>query len=506
NISNNFRNVTFEVVQGQMVIDPVDELTVFITENSGSYVYDGTEKAVTGYTISTNSKVDYTQDDFDFTGNAEVKGVNAGTYEMELGAKDFANTSKNFTKVNFVIVDGMLTISPVTDEIIVTITGNGGEHTYDGTEKTIGGYTVSIDNPLYDEDDFDFTGEATAKGTDAGIYDMEILPEDFKNTNDNFSNIKFVIAEGSGQLVINAIDNVVVTIRENGGQFTYDGAQKAVNGYTVANISNPLYKETDFSFKGSAVVTGIEAGAYSMDVKPEDFINHNTNFGVVNFVVEDGQLVINPVLKYSLTIRYVDTAGNAMSADYTTELEAGASFNIESPRINGYTPNYASVNSSVEGMPATNLIITVVYTANPAPVVPNPTPAPQEPEAAPPEPQVIAQDPEPTPVATPVEPAPVPEVQETVEEEPEVVESVDIQVVVDEEGNIKLVPIGAEEAPLANINLGGGKEVGDHYCNIASLLLMLAAMAVLVAHTKRMKKMQAKVLGLKAQLEDRKMN
>ena len=75
---------------------------------------------------------------------------------------------------------------------------------------------------------------------------------------------------------------------------------------------------------------------------------------------------------YRLTIHYVDAAGTAVAPDYTGEYEVGAAFSIASPAVTGYTPNYATVNSGADGMPAADVEVTVTYTANPVivPIVP----------------------------------------------------------------------------------------------------------------------------------------
>ena len=86
----------------------------------------------------------------------------------------------------------------------VTITGNKVTETYDGSEKTAKGYTVSIDNDLYTEDDFTFTGEAEVKATNAGTYDMGLNKSQFKNKNNNFSdsNVEFVVNDGKLEMLL----------------------------------------------------------------------------------------------------------------------------------------------------------------------------------------------------------------------------------------------------------------------------------------------------------------
>ena len=88
-----------------------DKITVEITGNSDSVVYDGTEHSVKNYTVKISDSR-YTEKDFTFSGKALASGVNAGTYEMGLKADQFKNTNARFTNVEFVIkADGVLTIT-----------------------------------------------------------------------------------------------------------------------------------------------------------------------------------------------------------------------------------------------------------------------------------------------------------------------------------------------------------------------------------------------------------
>ena len=295
NKNENFTNVTFKIVDGGLTINPTDaEVIVTITENSATYTYDGTEKTATGYTVTSISNPLYTVNDFAFSGTASASGTNEGFYPMQLTVNDFRNTNGNFTNVAFVIVDGGLTINPVSDKVTVTITENSATHTYDGTEKTVTGYTTSISNPLYTVDDFAFNGTASVSGMNEGFYPMTLAASDFRNTNTNFANVEFVIVDGG--LTINPItDEVTVTITENSATHTYDGTEKTVTGYTVTSISNGLYTASDFTFSGTASASGTEADFYPMQVKADDFTNKNTNFSNVKFVIVDGGLTITPI-------------------------------------------------------------------------------------------------------------------------------------------------------------------------------------------------------------------
>lgn len=88
-----------------------DKITVEITGNSDSVVYDGTEHSVKDYTVKISDSR-YTEKDFTFSGKALASGVNAGAYEMGLKADQFKNTNARFKNVEFVIkADGVLTIT-----------------------------------------------------------------------------------------------------------------------------------------------------------------------------------------------------------------------------------------------------------------------------------------------------------------------------------------------------------------------------------------------------------
>ena len=281
-------NYDITVVEGVLTVTKKGGIVVTITENSGEYTYDATEKTVEGYTVAINSTL-YTEDDFTFSGEAIVKGTDAGLYPMELTKDDFKNVNENFEDVTFVIVDGTLVIKarPIT----VTINGNTDTKVYNGAEQSVEGYTVDIADTLYTEEDIAFTGEAVAKGTDVGTYAMGLTTEQFSNTNENFI-VTFVVNDGS--LEITPLTGVVVTITENSGEFVYDGTVKTVEGYTVAT-SSELYTEADFTFSGNDSVSGTYVGAYDMELKAEDFANINDNFADVIFQIVDGQLVITPV-------------------------------------------------------------------------------------------------------------------------------------------------------------------------------------------------------------------
>ncbi len=101
-----------EAVTSEFAIAPKTGVVVTITENRSEVVYNTNEQSVEGYTFSINDELSiYAESDFAFSGNAVAKGTTVGKYAMELSAANFENKNENFAEVEFVIVDGELTIT-----------------------------------------------------------------------------------------------------------------------------------------------------------------------------------------------------------------------------------------------------------------------------------------------------------------------------------------------------------------------------------------------------------
>ena len=306
NTNANFSNVEFVVIDGKLEITPnTDKVTVTITENSGSVKYDGNEHTVTGYKSMTADNTLYdvaTSVEETPTEAWTAKGTNVGEYPVGIESKDFKNTNANFSNVEFVVVDGKLEITPNTDKVTVTITENSGSVKYDGKEHTVTGYkSMTADNPLYDvaaSVEETPTEAWTAKGTDVGEYPVGIAAGDFKNTNETFTNVEFVVVDGTLKITP-VTDKVTVTITGLNKTVTYDGEEYSVFGYD-ATSSNKLYNpKEDMQFEGfdeDMTAKGTDAGTHTMGLTADQFHNKdNGNFTNVTFVVEkDGYVKINP--------------------------------------------------------------------------------------------------------------------------------------------------------------------------------------------------------------------
>ena len=277
--TDNYNITSFEGIL--TVSSSEDEVVVTITGNKDTQKYDGTEKTVKGYTVSITSPL-YKESDFTFDGTALVKGTNADTYMMGLSEENFTNTNKNFAKVTFHVIDGSLVI----EKRNLVLTSASAQKVYNGTELTAKDVTVSGDGFVKGEGaSYDVTGTQTTVGDSENTFTYKL------NENTNADN--YTIETKNGSLLVTPVtDQVVVTLKENSGTEVYDGTEKTVTGYTVADISNKLYTDKDFTFTGNAEVKGTDAGTYDMELKAEDFQNINPNFTNVVFKVEDGALEI----------------------------------------------------------------------------------------------------------------------------------------------------------------------------------------------------------------------
>ena len=325
----NAKNYRITTEYGKLKVTPVtDEVTVTITENSDTAKYDGTEKNVTGYKVTSISNPAYTKNDFAFTGDEAhktVSGTNAGTYDMNLVADDFTNMSKNFTNVKFVIKDGTLVINKRT----VTLTSATAEKPYDGQPLENHKVTVGGDGFATGEGaaSYNVTGSQTVVGESDNTFEGYTL-------NENTLADNYTITTAAGKLKVTPVtDKVTVTIKERSGSDTYDGTEKTVTGYDIVSISNPLYTKNDFTFSGEATVKGTDAGTYNMELKPADFTNNSANFTNVEFVIEDGTLVI---AKKTVTLTSASASkpydGKALTNDTVTAEgfvgNDGATYNV----------------------------------------------------------------------------------------------------------------------------------------------------------------------------------
>ena len=299
-------NISFE--KGKLEVTPVtEEITVTVKGNKLAKPYNGKTQSVEGYTFVRASSPLYTENDFALKPGVEAKasGKNvkrsdtgaAETYNMGLTADSFRNTNtKTFTNVKFVVEeDGSLEIIPR----LVRMTSADASKPFDGTPLTKEEVTESEFSETNTHGfvpgegaTYVFSGSQTEVGTSPNYFAFDPKPGTLPQN--------YVFQKKYGTLTVTASDaEVVVTIKGNSGVKTYNGAEQSLEGYTITNISNPLYTADYVALKPGVVevkASGTDAGTYTMGLTEESFVNTNKGtFPKVKFVVTDGTLTIDPV-------------------------------------------------------------------------------------------------------------------------------------------------------------------------------------------------------------------
>ena len=250
--SANYDVTIGKVVDGYVTITP-KAITVNVTGNHATAVYDGNEHVAEGYTatLADGNKlpngVKITLKDNE---KAEAKRTEVGTTNMDLTADSFNIESTNYNVTIGEVVDGYVTITPVKDKVVVTITENSGTATYDGKEHIVSGYeSMTADNELYDEDSVEENPTVmwAAKGTNVGEYPVGIVADDFKNTNGNFTNVEFVVVDGALE-----ITPAPVTLQAPIQSKTYDGTPLEATQFGHSYLEGVNFAD-DFA---SVILTG----------------------------------------------------------------------------------------------------------------------------------------------------------------------------------------------------------------------------------------------------------
>ena len=205
----------------------------------------------------------------------------------------------------------------ITDEIIVTIKGNTSTVTYDGTEKSVTGYTVESSDKRYTVSDFTFSGTAEAKGTDANTYNMGLNAGQFTNTNTNFTNVTFVIST-DGKL---KIEPRKVTLTSGSGSKVYDGKPLTKPEVTCEDA---VFKSEVTEIKATGSVTDVSEGEVTNTIA----YTAGEKFKESNYDIKktEGKLKITPVTDEIV----VKITGKQESKVYNGSEQKAIGFTIDS--------------------------------------------------------------------------------------------------------------------------------------------------------------------------------
>lgn len=147
--------------------------------------------------------------------------------------------------------------------------------------------------------------------------------------------------------------NATVTIKGHGNVATYDGTTHSVSGYDVS-FSNDLYKESDFTFSGTAEAAQTDAGTTNMGLTEDMFANTNTNFSTVVFIVTDGYQTINKKVVSPIVTVTPKMYDGSTDAQVNVSIETGVSG--ESLTVSGLTATFNDANAGTDKAVTVNSI------------------------------------------------------------------------------------------------------------------------------------------------------
>ena len=174
--------VTYEITKRHVTLTSADD----------EKVYDGSALTNDTVTVGGDKFAKKEGATYNVTGNQTEVGSSENTFTYELKSN---TTASNY---NIEVKFGELKVTPFTDKVTVTIKGHEDTATYDGNPHSVEGYEVTnISNKLYKVNNIGFTGEAKAEGTAAGTYQMNLTAQQFSNISQNFTDVEFVVEDGS---------------------------------------------------------------------------------------------------------------------------------------------------------------------------------------------------------------------------------------------------------------------------------------------------------------------
>ena len=219
-VSDNVQDLKLGADESQNVVKFYYRQNVSLKANSDSKTYNGSEQSVDGYTTNLPEGVSASFDGVTLEGG---KGTNAGDYPYTFANGTIGKVGSDNNYVVTQTTPGNLHIGPVTDKVTVTITGNSATLQYSGSEQSVTGYSFATSDNRYREANVKFQGEAVAKGTNAGTYNMNLASGQFSNTSGNFTNVEFVVVDGSLEITGGDLDAGKVVWDVHDVQKVYDG-------------------------------------------------------------------------------------------------------------------------------------------------------------------------------------------------------------------------------------------------------------------------------------------
>ncbi|MDD5850642.1 MAG: InlB B-repeat-containing protein, partial [Galactobacillus timonensis] len=202
----------------------ISKRPVTITSGSNSWPYDGNPHSEESARAATGEKEGFVGDDgATYSNFATITNKDTVDNTFEYTLKE--GTSADNYEIKQVY--GKLEITPA-DEAHITINGNNDTQTYDGTEKTVSGYTTSK-LPAGISVALKADVKAEAKGINAGEYSMGLTEDSFDvGGTENYKSVTVTVNDGKL-----TISKRPVTITSGSNSWPYDGSAHSVETATA---------------------------------------------------------------------------------------------------------------------------------------------------------------------------------------------------------------------------------------------------------------------------------
>ena len=272
--ANPYYSVT--VKNGFFRINPdTTKIVVSVKGSTDTVEYNGKKHSVQGFEMASSNDA-YSLDFVNYKGDSLVSGTDADTYAMGLVAKNFKNTSGNYSNVVFDVTDGNLVITP--KPVVLTVAD--ASKTYGKKDPKL---KYSVKGLV--KDSLEGVTLVREAGEDAGEYAINAKIDSAANSN-------YALSVEKGLFTINPdTTKIVVTVKGHKDTVVYDGKKHSVRGFDMKS-SLKAYSVDFVNYKGDSLASGTKVKTYAMGLVAKDFKNTSVNYTNVVFKIEDGSLTI----------------------------------------------------------------------------------------------------------------------------------------------------------------------------------------------------------------------
>lgn len=239
---------------------------VTITSANGSWTYDGKTHSKEIATAETGENKGFVGNDgatYSNFNEIRDKGKAANTFEYTL------TEGTNGGNYDIRQAYGQLEITAA-DEAHITITGNSRTEVYDGTEKSVSGFTTG-DLPAGITVSLKDNAKAEAKGTNAGEYAMGLTEGSFDvGGTENYTKVTVTVDDGKL-----TIGKRAVTFTSDSASKEYDGTALTAHHVTISGDGLAEGETAEFAFTGSQTEVGSSENRFTAKISRN--IVENTN-------------------------------------------------------------------------------------------------------------------------------------------------------------------------------------------------------------------------------------